>query len=231
MSRQSHARGFHTAGFSSPLKVALLAILGVLAPMAAPAAPVDLGSGLAYLRLRQLRDDEPALTAAWESPALVIDLRHTAGDPGAAFAAKLRVRSPVDPLFVLVSPATPAAAVSALRLRAAALLTIGSDAAKPAPDLGIAVSPEADQLAYDALEGGAPAAALIAEDAPKSRRDEASLSLEHNRAKGAPAPAEPSVDNTPAKDAAAPAPASPRDIVLKRAVQLHRALQAFSVAR
>jgi hypothetical protein len=77
--------------------------LAVLCPLfsvlcgaaAAPsAAPLDLGQGLSYIRLRHGPDDTALLKAAWPAPALVVDLRYPKGDPIRVFTIDLPARPP-----------------------------------------------------------------------------------------------------------------------------------------
>jgi len=206
----------------------------------APAATVDLGQNLTYLRLRSLPADAPALTAAWLAPALVVDLRYPAVEGAPAFPAGLPARPRTAPLFVLTGPGTPADALAALRAAAPALITLGLRAPGVAPDLVLAVDPAADRRAYDALDAGTALDALINVKIAKERFDEAALAREHQQDQaGTPAPnpppaapAAPAPAAAPSAPAAAPAaapapPPPPVDVVLQRAVQLHRALLAL----
>jgi hypothetical protein len=203
-------------------------------PAASP-APLDLGRNLAYLRLHRLPDDLPALAAAWGGQALIIDLRHTAGDAATGFADALPLRPRPAPLFVLVGPDSPAGALAGLRARAPALITLGIPAPGLIPDIAPAVTAEDDRRAYDALDAGASVDSLINEATAAKRFDEAALvsAKDHDSSNGdepdspvepqriAPAPA---ADGAPTPDAA---PAAPKDLILQRAVHLHRALLAL----
>ena len=209
-------------------------LLLATAVAAAPAPTVDLGQNLSYLRLRRLPADAPALTAAWLAPALVVDLRYPAVEGAPAIPAGLPARPRHAPLFVLVGPATPADAVAALRAAAPALITLGLPAPGVTPDLVLAVDPAADRRAYDALDAGTALDALINVKIAKERFDEAALAREHEQDQaGTPPPDRPAATPAaapaaPATPAAAPAPPPPPvDVVLQRAVQLHRALLAL----
>jgi hypothetical protein len=205
------------------------------------AAPVDLGQKLTYVRLHRLPDDTTILAAAWSQPALIVDLRYPAGNAAQFLPADLPARPGSAPLFVLVGPATPIEALAALRDRAPALITLGPATPGRAPDLALAVTPEADRRAYDALDSGASIESLLSEKIAKTRFDEAALAHDHIRGAdteeetgsngGAPADAPPAGVTPPATPAANPAPAAipaePKDFVLQRAVQLHRALLAL----
>jgi hypothetical protein len=204
-------------------------------------APVDLGQKLAYVRLHRLPDDATILAAAWSQPALVVDLRYSTGDTAHSLSANLPARPRWAPLFVLVGPATPPEVLAALRERVPALITLGLAAPGQMPDITLAVAPEADRQAYDALDSGASIDSLLSEKIAKTRFDEAALAHEHtgeavqeakpgsNGAASADAP--PAGVTPPATPAASPPPAAtpaePKDAVLQRAVQLHRALLAL----
>jgi len=209
---------------------------------AAPAAPLDLGRNLAYVRLHRLPEDLPALAAAWSRPALVVDLRYPAGDAATGFDDALPVRPGPAPLFVLVGPATPVDALASLRARAPALITLGLAAPGLAPDIAPPVKPEDDRRAYDALETGASVDSLVNDETAGKRFDEAALVAEKDRdpgdgdedgplgpPRGGRTPSPPLATATAAQGAApaAAAPAGPKDVVLQRAVHLHRALLAL----
>ena len=201
---------------------------------AARGAPIDLGQNLTYVRLHGRPDDVPALAAAWGKAALIVDLRYPAADAAEHLPANLPSRPPPAPLFVLVGPGTPSNALAALRQRAPVLITLGLPAPGLTPDIALAVTPDDDRRAYEALDSGVPVESLLSEKLAKQRFDEAALI--HERAQGpgetetamadaAAAPAKPA--QTPAHPAAASPPAEPRDAVLQRAVQLHRTLLAL----
>jgi hypothetical protein len=198
----------------------------------ATAAPVDLGQKLTYVRLHRLPDDATILAAAWSEPALVVDLRYSTGDAAHSLSANLPIRPRSAPLFVLVGPATPPEALAALRERVPALITLGLAAPGQLPDITLAVAPEADRRAYEALDSGASIDSLLSEKIAKTRFDEAALAHEHTGEAvkearpgsngAAPADAPPAGVTPPAAT-----PAEPKDAVLQRAVQLHRALLAL----
>ena len=221
-----------------------LCVFGLLSRascVAAPSGPVDLGQNLTYLRIRRLPDDLAALNAAWGKPALILDLRHTLSEGGKNLDDTLPVRPSPAPLFVLVGPDTPADVFAALRKRTPALITLGLPAPGLTPDIALAVRAEDDRRAYDALDAGGSIESLISEKFTGKRFDEAALVHERARdggeAAGTPADANASPDTrtqvaspaNPAEVHAAPiAPqADPKDVVLQRAVQLHRALLAL----
>lgn len=235
----------HLARIVRLLPAFLILLAGSLAPcpscLAAPVASVDLGQNLTYVRVHRLPDDDALVATAWKAAALIIDLRHVSGDPVASFSADLAARPALNPLFVLTGPETPSGLIATFRRRAPALITIGLSGPGNAPGLAIAVSPEIDRQAYDAVEAGKSVESLISEQVAKPRFDEAALARDHTSAvagddgdqsrtdepKAVPPP-----DHSPAPAAGAtPSPAAtevpPKDAVLQRAVQLHRALLAL----
>jgi hypothetical protein len=210
----------------------LLLVLLLAASRGAVAAPLerDLGHGLTYRRVSQLPDDLPAKVAE-PHKALVLDLRFVSADPtaGKAFEAWLRFHANANsPLTILVNAET-----SPLLLRIflsaplpPGVVTIGPPAGEFQADVSVDVSPQADRLAYDALAKGTPVEDLVAHKLDKPRRDEAELARQH--ANGS---TDEEVDDPSSKTAATPASpaieAPVTDLVLARAVQLHRALLAL----
>lgn len=196
------------------------------------AEPADLGSGLAYLRVHSAADSCKAVASAG---ALVLDLRYTAADETSAAELKtaLATRPANAPLFILVSPDTPA--VLAPVIHQSPALTLGIVGAKPSPKVVVQAEAAADRAAYAALEAGAAVAALVSGKVEKERYDEATLVAEFNNgnldaqpppapdptAPAAGKPEEPKAGGDPAK------PVVPTDRVLQRAVHLHRALLAL----
>lgn len=230
---------------SQPLnaKLGLLLVFSIplWMPGTARAAPIDLGKNLTYVRLEGRSDDVPMLMAAWQKPALIIDLRHPAADEAQNVPADLPPRPRPDPLFVLVGPGTPSNALAALRTHAPALITIGISAPGLTPDIPLAIKPDDDQRAFKALDSGAPIESLIRETVVKPRFDEAALihetaqnsggstepaDVSPTAGSGAPTPAHPpaTAPASPARPAGQP---HPRDAVLQRAVELDRALLAL----
>lgn len=192
----------------------------------------DLGQGLAYLRVHSPAD---SFKAAAGTGALVLDLRYATADETSAAELKstLAARPANMPLFLLVSPDTPA--VLAPIIHQSPALTLGIAGAKPAPRVVVQAGAAADRAAYDALEAGAALASLVSGKVEKERYDEASLVEEFKNgnldaqppaapdptAATAGQPEEPQAGGDPAK------PAVPTDRVLQRAVHLHRALVAL----
>jgi hypothetical protein len=210
----------------------LLVVLLLAAPGGAAAAPLerDLGRGLAYLRVAQLPADLPTKVAE-PHKALVLDLRCVSADAtaGRAFEAWMKFHANVSsPLTILINSET-----SPLLLRAflasplpPGVVTIGPASSEFKADVPVDVAPQADRLAYDALAQGTPVEELIAHKLDKPRRDEAELARQHTNGS-----TDEDSEAPPPKAAATPAPpaiAAPvTDLVLVRAVQLHRALLAL----
>jgi hypothetical protein len=197
-----------------------LVLLLVLSVSAAGTELTDLGQGLGYLRTHALDESIKPLAGA---TALVLDLRYVTATPEAvtAFAAALAARPAATRLFVLVSPATPAALAGHL---SAPTLTLGITGSQPAPQVVVHQSAADDRRAYDALATGTPLAELIAGKIDKERYDEATLVQEFKLGHPEATPAE---SGAPAGAADSPDTQRPTDRVLQRAVHLHRALLAL----
>lgn len=210
--------------------VVLLALLGV-----GRAAPVsrNLGQGLAYHRVHQLPADLPTAEEARRQPC-ILDLRYVSGkaEEAAALVAWLKFHATTHaPVFVLANSETSAALISVITPRGAgaSVVVLGVATATFTPDIALKISAEAERRAYDAFEHGATTDALITENPDKPRNDEAKLAKDR----------QPDLSAANAEDASAPAvapgesPAKPKtpppvvDVVLQRAVQLHRALLAL----
>ncbi len=200
-----------------------LVLLLVLSAPVCAIEPTDLGQGLIYLRINSLAKSAQDLRSALLRPnALVLDLRYTADEPAAADGLRELNSQPAKPnLYVLVSPATPAAVAAILTTTATPLVTLGVKDSVPVAQVIIAQTPEADRSAYDALETGTALASLIAGKIEKERFDEATLVHEFKNGNHDAHP--PEAD--PAKPGASPAVLTDR--VLQRAVHLHRALLAL----
>lgn len=199
----------------------------VPAPAAKPAASDagDLGEGLGYVRVHRLADALPELERRLSSdPALVVDLRYAKATEQdvPALALALARRAAAAPLFVLVSPQTPAVLVPALIKIVPPALTLGIDGSLPAPAVVVAQPAEVDRRAYDAFDGGMTLAALVTGKIEKERFDEAELVKEFQNGNANAAP-------PPEPDPSKPADQAPvlTDRVLQRALHLHRALAAL----
>lgn len=203
-------------------------VLFAAAGLRAAPAPLDLGQGLAYLRLKSLPADLSALPASLAQPALVLDLRFATAEAADAAALRNELAARADPrapVFILFNAETSPALRQALAASAPlpGVVTLGPAEDGSAPDLALPVSPADDRRAYDALDHGTPVTALITEKIAKPRFDEAVLDEEH--AKGLAPDFPPPPDPTAKKTPEPPPPLI--DAVLQRAVQLHRALLAL----
>jgi len=197
---------------------------------AAVPTPVDLGYDLSYLHVHALADAAPLLPPALAAKhAFVLDLRYATTDEASTAALRSALaQHPADvPLFILLSPATPANLVDAVNQAPHAFITLGLISAKSAARVQVKTDVESDRRAYDALENGTPVETLISGKVEKERFDEATLMEEFkNGNPDAEPPAPP--DPTDAKpDGADAKPAPLVDRVLQRAVHLHRALLAL----
>ena len=190
----------------------------------------DLGHGLAYHRVHHLPADLPTAETARLQPC-VLDLRYVTGDAEAAAALVAWVKfhaTPRAPVFVLANAATSHALVAPLASSkpGSTLLVIGGVAPGFTPDIALKVSAELERQAYDALETGATVERLIAEASDKPRNDEAKLAKDRT-----PEPAAADATKTAPEDGNVAvkfkSPAPPIDLVLQRAVQLHRTLLAL----
>lgn len=229
----------------------LVAFFIALAASSFGALEHDLGQGLAYARIADLNKDAAALDEALARDAVVIDLRNTRANPEEVARLAQRLdQAPPGPhglRLILVNPTTDAALVSAVTQDHPRELTLGPKTPALVTDIPVSISVEDDRRAYEALNTGADLEKLISSNPEKRRFDEATLA--HNHAlPPATGPgttdddAEPELP-TPAADSPAPAgaadaistaaaptptptPALPHDLVLARAIQLHRAIVA-----
>jgi hypothetical protein len=192
------------------------------------AAPIrlDLGEGLAFVRVHRLPADLPADVA--DRP-LVLDIRYVKGDAAAGtdLIQWLRLHAaPRHPVFLLANEKTSGALLTPLDSpdSVVGLVILGPVAPNFSPDIALPVSPAVERRAYDALERGATVESLTDDTPIKSRQDEALLAREHlpDSALGDLA------DDASQEGASKPVAARPLiDSVLQRAIQLDRALLAL----
>lgn len=199
-----------------------------------PIDPNDLGRGLRYVRFSDLALAEP-VAAALAAPALILDLRLATAEPAAE--ARLRELLPqrdvARPLFLLLGADTPAALRSAIPASAPGVLTLASVHAGIAVSLTVSTDLARDHAVMAALAAGRPVCELIEEKLDKPRFDEARLARNHaNGRRGndnedvvAPPTPEPKDISALAPTAGSAPPL--QDLVLQRAVFLHRALLAL----
>jgi hypothetical protein len=206
----------------------LVALLFALLPFArAEPFSRDLGQGLAYHRIHQLPADLPTAETARRQPC-VLDLRyvHAPAPEAAALEAWVKFRATArTPIFILANSDTDTALLAPFtpRQATAGVVVIGAAAPGFAPDIAVKFSRDEERRAYDAIESGVEIATLLNDSPPKPRNDEARLAREHS-------PDAPPVDEEAAlaEKLAQPGTRAPIiDLVLQRAVQLHRTLVAL----
>ncbi len=209
------------------------------ASIRAAALTLDLGSGLGYHRAQAIPADLPTSSPTRPQP-LVLDLRYATGDADAAVALAAWLKfhaAPRTPVLLLANAATSPAlhAAFAARDHTAGLIILGVATPEFTPDIALTVEPATDRRAYDALENGTALTALIAPPFEKVRNDEARLVAQrlperapttNDESEPALTPATPVV-SLPAATLTTPPPPPVIDVVLQRAVQLHRALLAL----
>ncbi|MFT3867068.1 MAG: hypothetical protein QM715_01095 [Nibricoccus sp.] len=203
----------------------------------------DLGQALLFLRVTDASADQSLLIDTIERrAALVLDLRGLNGD--AAFVRALHSALAKPPLphavrMVLINAATAPAIVATLEDDALlSVITLGPRSAKVIADIQITITAEEERRALEALSNDTPLEKLINYSREKRRYDEAKLV--HDHVNGiAPSDDELPLDaeddtvapDSPTKkksgDTAKKADQPPHDLVLERAVQLHRSLLAL----
>lgn len=192
----------------------LMVLLGLVAARAA--APIDLGEGLAYVRLKSLPADLPAASRAGP---LVADLRFlpATAEHATAFAAWLRFQArPGVPLLLVANPETGEELRRVLAgPRPPAVVLIGVPGPGFAPDLTVTASRENDRRAYAAGEQGITVATLLADHPGKVRQDELSLRPGGEESR----PPVPSAGADPVEPVI--------DAALQRALHLYRAYRAL----
>ena len=193
----------------------------------AAADPLDLGRGLRYFRPGADGNRE-TLAAAGTSAALVLDLRLATEADTVTVRELLAARSATRPAFVLLGAATPEA------LRAAVpsvpgVLTLAAKDSGIGAGLPLAVDASLDRQAAEALAAGRAPRELFAPPIEKKRFDEEQLVQNHanGRLGTEPTAVRPEPVAAPAESQPAAAPVPLQDLLLERAVGLHRALLAL----
>ncbi|MFT3828206.1 MAG: hypothetical protein QM691_00720 [Opitutaceae bacterium] len=192
---------------------------------AAPADPADLGRGLRYFR-PGANNDDASFAAANAASALVLDLRASATNDRSAERLRelLGRRDAARPLLLLLGNATPEELRAMVPRHAAGVLTLATKASAIPADVIVEIDAAQERAALDALAAGRPPRELIEAKIEKQRFDEARLAQNHANGvrEREPVPvARP--DTKPAK----PSPAPLQDLLLQRAVAIHRALLAL----
>lgn len=203
----------------------------------------DLGQALAFFRVTDASADQSAMVDAIEHrPALVLDLRGLTCEIRfleALHTALAKAPAPHAVRLVLVSASTAPAIIVTLDDDALlSVITLAPRAPGFNADILITTTAEEENRALSALASGTPVEKLISDSRDKRRYDEAKLVHDHNNG------ITPSDDELPADaedDTVTTEPTAgkktgvaekkpelpPRDLVLERAVQLHRALLAL----
>ena len=206
--------------FSARLFCVFLAAAAAGSAVHAATLVRDLGQGLAYYRVHDIPQDQPA-PASGRPGACVLDLRFAKADETGASVLKDWVMFNVSartPIFVLENAQTDPALLAVLPAKGpVGLVVLAPESARIGPAIAVKVAPEDDRKAYDALEKGADVKSLLSDYPDKPRIDEAYLEKEH-------------IADSDAPDLPTDKPLPPRplvDAMLQRAVQLHRGLLAL----
>jgi len=195
----------------------------------APADPADLGHGLRYLQLAAGTSGS-AFAAALAAPALVLDLRLAPADP--AVEARLREllahATAARPLFVLVGTGTAQGLRDAIPANTPGVLILAAQGSGIATGMAIAVDTATDRAAAEALAAGRPPRELFEEQLDKPRYDEEHLAKDHANGQRERQVSDPPRDGKDSSDKPAE-PAAPvlHDLLLQRAVFIHRGLLAL----
>jgi hypothetical protein len=212
-----------------PVMLALGSLLVAPRSFAAASEPVDLGHNLSYLRVHSLPDSVPDLHLALSANrALVLDLRYTTTNAESLVVLRsdLAQHPREAPLFILISPATPAAVVEAIKQTPGGCISLGATSTRSARVV-VKADPAADRRAYDALDAGTPVDALISGRIEKERFDEASLVEEFKNGNRDPEPPPGPDPTAPKSNGTATKDAPLVDRVLQRAVHLHQTMLAL----
>jgi len=218
-----------------------LVILLAGAPGLHAAIEKELGQALAYLRVTDA-DADSALVVDTISrrPALVLDLRSVSTANRLTETVHSALAKPPAPhavRIILINATTTPALVATLADALPSVVTIGPRSPALTPDIAVTISAEEDLRAFDALTNGTPLEKLISDSQDKPRYDEAKLVQDHANGVTPPEAMLPADadDDSVAGDAepkkkpadAEKKPAPLIDLVLERAVQLHRSLLAL----
>lgn len=221
----------------------VIVLLLSVAPGLQAAIEKELGNSLAYFRVTDPEADRtPVLDAIALRPALVLDLRSLSVSHGFVDALQIalaRTPPPHAVRIVLLNATTSPALVAALGQELPSVITLGPRSPSLSPDIIVATSNEDDLRAFHALATGTPVDKLINDNREKRRYDEAKLVQDHANGVTPPdsvLPAEAEDDTV--KTEPTSVKKSPEagkkteplpiiDLVLERAVQLHRSLLAL----
>lgn len=221
----------------------LLAAAFALCASAHAALEKELGQALVYYRVTDAKADLPGTADIIERrPALVLDLRSIVADGDfarALQAALAKTPPPHAARFVLINAATAPAVIEALDADFISVITLGPKSSAIKPDIAVSTTEDMDHKAYAALADGTAVEKLVSDNRDKRRYDEAKLV--HDHANGvtpseAELPADAEDDSIVPDQMEAKQPSEPAkkaesapviDVVLERAIQIHRSLLAL----
>lgn len=198
----------------------------------------DLGRGLRYVRIDDFGAQLDAAAAALQSLPVVLDLRRVTAPAAAISPWREALRKAAadgrGAVFILTGTDTPSAVLAAVP-ESSRVVTLAAEVPGANARVLIKTSAGDDRAAYDAIVAGRSLAELTVEKIDKRRFDEARLAKAHADNGGRDnlgddndaAPAESSAVTT-AEPEKAKESAPPKDLVLQRAVFLHRALVALN---
>ena len=197
-------------------------------PRSAATDPADLGHGLRYLRLSSCTD-QAAISAAQAAPALVIDLRLAQADQGIAdrLSPLLAHAGASRPIFILVGADTAPNLRVAIPDSTPGILQLSARDSGIATGLTIAVDTAADRAAAEALAAGRMPRELFEEQLEKTRYDEEQLAKDHATGQRERQLSEPRDDKGSSSKPAEPTAQALHDLLLQRAVFIHRGLLAL----
>jgi hypothetical protein len=224
----------------------ILGLSAVAVPCSHAAFDKDLGQGLRYFRTANMAADLGSLRQATRAPAVILDLRGASATAEALHEFDLTLGQATTPglRIILLNAKTAPDVVRLVTTPRRRQITISPASAKLPTDLKVNIATERDLEAYVALETGTPLEKLVSSNPEKKRFDEAALARTHGNGPGSGGPGlvaangaeeedEGDPDNTPPTaptqapaDAKVTTPPPLHDLVLERAVQLHRALDS-----
>lgn len=191
-----------------------------------PADPNDLGHGLRFLQLTTVRPPADQIAKARDASALVLDLRLAdKSQTVAEVLDDLLGAKPGRPVFILIGTKTPRTVFDRASERPGTL-SIGTKDAGLSVGLALSIDATQTQCAAAEIAKGKHPADLIGTRIDKARFDEARLAMSHANGFRDLARAN-TEEQSNASDAESSELAPSEDLLLQRAVFLHRALLAL----
>lgn len=216
----------------SPLRLFTLLIL-LCPPLLATPRVHDFGHGLTYIRIQAIPDDLPSAENTPSAKAWIVDLRGAKTDQSQTrtLLAWLRARPAKDrPALVLLNNDTSQfLSERVINGKIASLITLAPAGSAIEPDIIVETTISADKVAEVALRDEETFGTLVTPSPDKVRWDEATLDKDIKEGGAGLAP-EP-VETTQALDEKKVETYKPRDLVLARAIQIHRGLLALNTGR